>query len=343
MPASAQHSPPSSDGVLHMHIENVSTYHKHAQVTPEWYAAAAQRYPEAASRVRTTIGWDYRTFDTDMQTADILVFMGLDFVPGAFSRRAPKLRWIQMTSAGVEHIAPFDWLPEHVIITNNSGVHAARHGEFALTAILMLNNSIPFIATNQRVSRWQTRFSSPVIGKTLAVIGVGHIGGRAAQHAKQLGMNVLGVRRTGEPHPHVDEMFRPPELDKVLPRADFVLVTLPLTPATHNFIGRRELALMKQGAGLANLGRGATVDYAAMAEALASGKLSGAVLDAFEEEPLPASSPLWATPNAIVSPHCSSSDPERYVPMTLDLTFQNIERFLAGEPLLNRIDRKLGY
>src|SRR6185312_2728023 len=99
--------------------------------------------------------------------------------------------------------------------------------------------------------------------------------------------------------------------------------------------GRRELALMRQGAGLANLGRGATVDYIALAEVLASGWLSGAVLDAFDEEPLPASSPLWATPNVLVSPHCSSSDQERYVPMTLDLTFQNIERLLEGEALLN--------
>jgi phosphoglycerate dehydrogenase-like enzyme len=278
-----------------------------------------------------------------MRTADILVFMGLDFVPGAFARRAPKLRWIQMTCAGVEHIAPFDWLPEHVIVTNNSGVHAERHGEFALSAILMLNNSIPFIAANQRTSRWQARFSSPVAGKTLAVIGVGHIGGRAAQHAKQLGMIVLGVRRTGQAHAHIDEMFRLDELDQVLPRADFVLVTLPLTPATRNVIGRSELALMREGAGLANLGRGATVDYIALADILASGRLSGAVLDAFEEEPLPATSPLWATPNVLISPHCSSSDPERYIPMTLDLTFQNIERILQGEVLLNGIDRALGY
>src|SRR5258708_32058861 len=137
-PASAQQSPPGRDGMLHMHIENVSTYHKHAQVTPEWYEAAARRHPDLARRMRTTIGWDYHTFDAEMRTADILVFMGLDFVPGDFARRAPRLRWIQMTSAGVEHIAPFDRLPEHVIVTNNSDVHAERHGEAALTAVLLL-------------------------------------------------------------------------------------------------------------------------------------------------------------------------------------------------------------
>lgn len=332
-----------ADRTVHVHIENVSTYHKHVQVTPEWYEEAARRHPETARRIRTTIGWDYRTFDEEMRTAEVLVFMGLDFDPMNFRQRAPELRWIQMTSAGVEHIMPFDWLPRSVVMTNNSGVHSEKHGEFALTAILMLNHNLPTLIANQREARWHTVFGSPLRGKTLAIIGVGHIGGSAARHAKTLGMTVLGVRRSGAGHRYVDEMYKPAEIGKVLPRADFVLMTLPLTGETRTLIGRRELESMKPGAGFVNLGRGATVDYDALRDLLEKGRIAGAVLDAFEEEPLPASSPLWRTKNLILSPHCSSSDVNRYVPDTLDLTFENLERYLSGRPLLNRIDKRLGY
>jgi phosphoglycerate dehydrogenase-like enzyme len=328
---------------IHVHIENVSTYHKHVQITPRWFQEAAERHPETARRVRATISWDYKNFDEQMKTAEVLVFMGIDFKPGDFARRAPNLKWIQMTSAGVEHIMPFDWLPAHVILTNNSGVHAEQHGEFALTAILMLNHNVPAMVSNQRESRWHTIFGSPLRGKTLAVVGVGHIGGHAARLAKQLGMTVLGVRRSGKVHRYVDEMFKPDALGSVLPRADFVLVTLPHTGETGRMIGRGAFERMKPGAGFANLGRGATVDYDVMREFLDSGRLSGAVLDAYEEEPLSASSPLWQTRNLILSPHCSSSDVDKYVPQTLDLTFENLERYMAGRPLLNRINRKLGY
>jgi glyoxylate/hydroxypyruvate reductase A len=336
-------TPRDDDRPIHMHIENVSTYHKHVQITPQWYEEAARRHPEIARRVRATIGWDFQTFDEEMKTAEVLVFMGLDFTPGNFAQRAPKLKWIQLTSAGVEHIMPFDWLPKGIILTNNSGVHAEQHGEFALTAILMLNHSVPVMIANQRLSQWRTIFGSPLRGKTLAVVGVGHIGGHAAHLAKQLGMTVLGVRRSGRGHRYVDEMFKPDALPLVLPRADFVLVTLPHTRETHRLIGRREFELMKPGAGFVNLGRGATVDYDVLREFLDNDRLGGAVLDAFEEEPLPASSPLWQARNLILSPHCSSSDVDRYVPQTLDLTFENLGRYLTGRPLLNRINRKLGY
>src|SRR5208282_1020240 len=171
------------------------------------------------------------------------------------------------------------------------------------------------MVTNQHQSHWHTVFGSPLRGKTLAVIGVGHIGGTAAKHAKHFGMTVLGVRRSGRGQRYVDEMYKPSELEKVLPRADFVLVTLPHTRETKRLIGQRELELMKPTAGFVNLGRGATVDYEALREMLERERIRGAVLDAFEEEPLPASSPLWQTKNLIVSPHCSSSDVTRYIPM----------------------------
>ena len=328
---------------VRVHIENVSTYHPHVQISREAYDRAAARHARIARRVDVSVGWDYAGFDDNMKDADVLVFMGLDFDPKGFERRAPKLRWIQMTSAGVEHIMPFDWLPPEVEITNNSGVHAEKHGEFGITAVLMLNNNVPVMTTNQRDARWHTVFGTPVGGKTVAIVGVGSIGGAVARHAKRLGMRVVGVRRSGAKHRHVDEMYRPNQLEAVLPQADFLVVTLPGTKETKNLLDARALDLLKPGAGVANLGREVTMDYEALVRKLERGELSGAVLDAHDPEPLPPSSPLWRAKNVIVSPHCTSSDTERYVPQTLEQTFENLERFMAGRPLLRRVDRALGY
>ncbi len=333
----------SADRRVRMHIENVSTYHRHVQIGQADYERAAKGHPGLARRVDVSIGWDYAEFDANMKDAEVLVFMGLDFKPEGFAQRAPKLRWIQMTSAGVEHIMPFDWLPPHVVMTNNSGVHAEKHGEFGLTALLMLNNNVPAMATNQRQSRWHTVFGTPVRGKTVAIVGVGSIGGAVARYAKRLGMRVIGVRREGGRHPHVDVMYRPAQLDRVMPQADFLVATLPATRETRNLIDARMLDLLKPGAGVVNLGRAATMDYAALAAKLERGELAGAVLDAHDPEPLPASSPLWNTRNLIVSPHCTSSDVASYVPLTLEQTFENLARFLNGRPLLRCIDRELGY
>jgi phosphoglycerate dehydrogenase-like enzyme len=168
------------------------------------------------------------------------------------------------------------------------------------------------------------------------------MGRAAAARAKQLGMRVLGIRRGGQPRRHVDQMAPPQALDRLLPVADVVLVTAPLTPLTRGLIGRRQLDLMKPAAGLINMGRAGVVDYVALAEKLTKGELSGAILDVFDPEPLPPSSPLWRTPNLILTPHCSSDAPD-YADRTLDLVFDNVRRYLADRPLRNRVDRQLWY
>lgn len=326
-----------------MHIENISSYHAHVQINRRDYDAAAKRHPDIAQRVDVSFGRDFKRFERSMRDADVLVFMGLDFKPAGFAGYARKLRWIQLTSAGIEHIAPFDWLPAGVVITNNGGVHAEKHGEFGITAILMLNNNVPVMTTNQRTARWHSIFGTPIGGKTLAIIGVGHIGGAVARHAKRLGMRVIGVRRSGRRHRHVDTMYRPSQLGQVMRQADFLIATLPLTDETRNLIDDRALGRLKPGARVVNLGRAQTMDYDSLVRRLERGDIAGAVLDAHDPEPLPRSSPLWRTPNLIVSPHCTSSDLERYVPLTLDLTFENLRRFVDRRPLRNRVDLKLGY
>jgi glyoxylate/hydroxypyruvate reductase A len=155
-------------------------------------------------------------------------------------------------------------------------------------------------------------------------------------------MNVIGIRASGKPHRYVDRMHTPAKLHKLLPKADFVLMTTPATQATKHLLGKEELALMKDGASLINYSRAPLVDYDALRKELIAGRLF-AMLDVFEPEPLPESSPLWHTPNLIITPHCSSDDAKLYTLKTLDLVFKNAERMLAGKSLVNKIDRSKEY
>ena len=276
-----------------------------------------------------------------METADVLVTW--DLPTAGLAAVAPRLRWIHIIGAGVEHLCPMTWLPEQVTIVNNRGTHAAKGGEFGLMAVLMLNNHMPAILENQKSATWESLFSTPVAGKTLVVVGVGHIGGAAGRHCQQLGMRVIGVSRHGSPVDGIDQIVTTASLDDVLPEADFVLMAVPLTTETRNLLDCRRQALMRNDAGVINLGRSGTMDYDALAANLSSGRFRGAVLDVFDPEPLPRESVLWRTPNLLVTPHISADDGDSYVEMTLDLIFKNLDRTLRNEPLQNIVNPKLGY
>ena len=310
-------------------------------ITRERYDAAAQKFPEVAAKLDVFIDWDTDHFAHSMATAEVLVTWNLptENLGGV----APRLQWIHIIGAGVEHLTPLDWLPPGVALVNNKGVHAVKGGEFGLMAILMLHTAMPAVISNQAKAVYDSIFSPPIAGKTVAVIGVGNIGRSVAKHAQALGLRVLGVSRHGNPVDEVDEIFPVAQLDAVLPRADFVFVVTPLTDETRNLLSRERLALLKPGAGLVNIGRAAVVDYRALAEKLTSGALSGAIIDVFDQEPLPPTSPLWRVPNLILTPHISSDDGNAYVALTLQLFFENMQRHLNGEPLHNQVRADLGY
>ena len=326
---------------LRLHIQNVAPMAKVYKVTPERYAAAAERHPELAARIDATVTEDADEFAARMADADVLV--GWRFPHREIARLAPRLKWIHMTGAGIEHIMPLDWLPPGAVLTNNRGVHAPKAEQFAMTALLMLNERIPEIVTDQRAARWERKFATDIRGKTALIVGVGNMGGAAARAARKLGLRVLGVRRGGRPHRAVDEMLTPDRLAEALPRADFLVITAPLTPATEGMIDARALDRMKPGASLLNMGRARIVDYAALCARLADGRLGGAVLDVFDPEPLPPDSPLWSAPNVIMTPHVSSDDDDNYAPLTIDLVFENLARWIAGKPLKNVVDPGLRY
>lgn len=310
-------------------------------ITRERFDAVAKAYPDIADRLDVTIDWDLDHFYESMQTAEVLVAWNLPVEN--LAEAAPKLRWIHCIGAGVEHLCPMDWLPAGVQVVNNRGTHADKGGEFAVMSVLMLHNHMPAIIANQRAANWEALYSTPIAGKTVAVIGVGHIGRGAARRLQALGMCVLGVSRHGTPVSEVDEMYAADRLDEVLPRADFVLLAAPLTPETTNLLNRDRQALLPAGAGIVNIGRARTMDYDALIENLESGHFCGAVIDVFDPEPLPPDSRLWTAPNLVVTPHVSADDGETYVPMTLKLVFENMRRHLAGEPLQNVVRPELGY
>ena len=325
---------------VRLHIENDSSLGAVFEVTEDRLQAAFSRFPDLADRLDCSIGYDNAEFDRQIADADALVCWDIDH--RNIAERAPRLRWIHATGAGVEHFTPFDWLPAHVTFTNNRGVHGARAAEYAIMAVLMLNNRVPEMVTHQRAGRWQQTFNTGIAGKTLLVVGVGSVGGSVAEWARRFGMRVLGVRRTAQPHPAVDEMRGPEALLQLIPRADYIIATAPATAHTRHLIGAAEIAAIRPGGGIVNYGRALVVDYEALRQRLERREIS-AVLDVFDPEPLPADSPLWQTPNLIVTPHCSSDDSELYIPRTLDLFFENMRRFLAGEKLENRVDPVLEY
>ncbi len=325
---------------LHLHIENTSELGPVFQVTKKRLKETLTRYPKVARSLRITLGVDGDIFDRAMKTANVLFAWKFD--RNDFSNRAPRLKWVHVHGAGVNHLLPLSWLPDGAVLTNSRGVHGDRASEYAIMAVLALNNRLPEMVCNQAAARWQQLYSTGIAGKQLLIVGVGSVGGGTARFAKKFGLHVVGIRRSGKSHPSVDEMFKPKDLHRLIPKADFILITAPHTDDTHHLIGEKELSLMKKGAGLINYSRANLVDYDALRQKLEDGELC-AVLDVFDPEPLPSSSKLWRTPNLIITPHSSSDDLDRYTLDTLDLVFRNMQRFLGGRALLNRVRPELGY
>ena len=332
---------PGPAAPFHLHIENLSSQHALFHITPDILAVALNAVPALKGRLRVSYGFDLDSFDTNMADAD--GFIGWRFPTDAFRQRAPKLRFIQLTGAGLEHLTPLSWVPDGVFISNNRGVHAAKAGEFAMMALLMLNSRMPRMATSQHCHLWEKAFTGTIVGKTLLVLGVGNMGGAAAGAGKALGMRVIGISRTPRPHESVDEMFATSDLAVLLPRADILAICTPLTGETNGLLGREALSRLKPGAAILNIGRGAVMDTDALADMLRAGHISGAILDVFDPEPLPSDSPLWEVPGLTITPHCSSDDLENYARLTAELALHNVQRLLEGREPLNPVDRTLGY
>jgi phosphoglycerate dehydrogenase-like enzyme len=331
---------PKKSNTYHLHLESARKRPVIFQMTEADWTAAARRHRALAKKLRVTIGQDDEILDDALKTAD---FMINSTPPRDHLReRAPHLKWIQTTSAGVDGLMPMTWLPGDITLTNNTGAHGAKAEESCLMAMLMLQAKMPEVIKQQQDRVWKGIFTTPIAGKTAVVVGFGDLGQGAGRAAKKLGMNVIAVTRSGKAAKPADHVVSSARIDSVLPKADFVIVTTPLTALTRGLINRDRINLLKSGAGFINIGRSPIVDYVALRERLEKGELGGAVLDVFDQEPLPPDSPYWTTKNLMVLPHISCDDP-RYIEHLLDFWFSNFERFLAGKKLKNIVDRELGY
>jgi len=324
-----------------VHIENLRARPAIYHVTPERWATACARHRRIARRVEASIGWDGASFDDALAKADFLI--GIRSRLERLAERAPRLKWLHVTMAGVDRLLPLDWLPPGAVLTNNHGAHGVKAEQYMRMVYGLLNSRMAEILSNQRARRWQQVFSPSIAGKTALIVGLGDLGQAAARAAKQAGLKAIGVSRSGRKVPGVDAAHRIAALDRLLPRADYVVLAVPLTPATRNLLSRARLDLLRPSAGVINIARAQVADHEALAGKLRRGELAGAVIDVVEPEPLPPESPLWDTPNLIVTPHVSCDDAEHYVDISLDLWFANFERFLKGKPLRNRVNPDRGY
>jgi len=326
---------------LRVHIENTRKKAGIHQVTRELWAAACARHRTLARRLNVSEGWDGDILEDVL--ADATVVIGVPARRENLRKRAPQLKWLHAMSAGVDGLLPMDWLPRGVTFTNNSGAHGVKAGQYMGMAYNLINSRMAAILANQQQRRWEAIYSPNIIGKTAVVVGLGDLGEAAARAAQKLGIRVIGVRRSAQKNRHANRVVTYKQLDRVLPLADFVVLAVPLTAETRGLLNARRLKLLKPDAGVINIGRGPLIDTRALEQRLRSGKLGGAVLDVVDPEPLPASHTLWKAPNLIITPHISCDDGERYIDISLDLWFANLDRFLAGKRLQHRVDPKLGY
>lgn len=330
----------TTDEKFHLHLETLRKRPRHFHLTEDLWAAAAQRHPELAGRLDVTIGFDGEKLEAALKTADFMI----NSLPpkDRLRERAPRLKWIQTTGAGIDALLPLDWLPEGVTITNNRGAHGHKAEDSCTLALLALHTRLPETLKLQRERVWQQILTPAIAGRTAVIVGFGDLGRGAGRAAAKLGMRVIAVTRSGNAAAPAETAYPVSRIEEALPQADYLVVTTPTTPETRGLITAARLDLLKHGAGVVNIGRAALMDYPRLREKLEAGELCGAWLDVFEEEPLPAASPWWTTRNVFVTPHISCDTPG-YIDRLLDRWFENFARLLKSEPLENAVDRRLGY
>ena len=314
---------------------------KHSTITSEEFEKGLSQYPEIKDKIEYLVDWDEDHYLSSMKEADIL--LGWQFPTTNIREIAPNLKWIHVISAGVNHLSPFDWMINDLILTNSSGVHSKKAGEFGLMSILMLQNQMTKIVTNQKNKEFVTLLSKPIEGFKVVVVGTGSLGGSMIKHISKLGAEVVGVNRKGNDVEGCSKVITFDKIDEVLPSADFLYLAVPETEETKGLINKTRLDSLKSTCGIVNIGRQSVLDYEALRVKLEKNELAGAILDVFSHEPIPKNSTFWDTPNLIITPHISSDSQGNYIEMVLKIFFKNLKLFIENKELINQIDRKLGY
>ncbi|MEH7548504.1 D-2-hydroxyacid dehydrogenase [Neobacillus vireti] len=256
-----------------------------------------------------------------------------------------NLKWLQTWSAGVDSLPLERLQSKNIRVTSANGVHAYPISETIFALMLGLTRKIHTYVKNQQTKTWDhAHLSLEIHEKTIGVIGVGEIGKETAKIAKAFGMTVLGVRHSGKPSDYVDEMYTPDQLDQVLSKCDYVVVTLPHTPETHHLFGVQQFKHMKPSAFFINIGRGEIVVEEELIAALQEGTIAGAGLDVFETEPLSSESPLWEMDNVIITPHTSGATEHYNKRVIENILIPNLRTYLNGQiPSINLVNFRKGY
>ncbi len=281
----------------------------------------------------------------DLALAEAQILFGWN-IPHDLLRRAPHLRWIQSMSAGVDQLQGTGVETSSILVTDASGIHRVPIGEFVLGQMLALAKRFPTLWAQQGQRKWQRRVPRELYEHTVAIVGLGAIGGGVARLARAFGMTVLGTRRSAQQRQQgvgdVDMLYPLADLGDMVAQADYLVLAVPLTQETRGLIGEAELRRLKPTACLINVSRGAVVNEEALVRALKEGWFAGAALDVFPQEPLPKDHELWGLPNVMITPHVAG-DSERYNTRATELFCGNLRRYLSGQPLLNQVDFTKGY
>jgi phosphoglycerate dehydrogenase-like enzyme len=259
--------------------------------------------------------------------------------------QAPKLEWIHQRSVGLDAALFPELIASPVPLTNGRGTFSQSLGEFVMAGALYFAKDTPRMLRAKAERRWEVFTLHELSRQTMGIVGHGDIGRAIARRAKAFGMRVLALRRDTTARPgdeHVDKVYANPQLHKMLPECDYVVVAAPLTPVTKHLLSTAEFNVMKPGAIVMNVGRGPVIDEAALVEALRSARIGGAALDVFEVEPLPAESPLWDMENVLISAHTADHTHD-WLMDALNFFLEQFARWRKGEALKNVVDKHAGY
>ena len=310
----------------------IVVYHRRAR---EYCSLLRERFPE----LEIAGGSEADSLSQHMASADIVLCF--DF-PHILLKEGKQLRWIQLTSAGVEQLLEDRESLEGIVVTNTRGMHADIIADYALGAIVILQWRFLDLFADKNAKRWGQWATEPLSGKTLGILGMGAIGCEIGRRARSCGMAVMGLKRHPVEVEGVNRVFGPHQLREMLPLCDFVVVALPMTSETFHMIGEKEFRAMKEKSSIINISRGSIVNELSLIKALREKWIGGAFLDVFEKEPLPSDSPLWTFPNIMITPHIAGMLQD-YPARVIDIFGDNLRRWVAGLPLQNQVDLARGY
>lgn len=303
-------------------------YHENAKAYEKILTRSLPRL-EIRPAVHPEEAWDF------VEEAEIILSWQ---IPDDLLKRARHLRWFASMAAGNEDLVKNPNLPESVILTKAT-VYGEMMAEYVFAYLLYFGRNLSKHFEDQRKKIWDRKRPERLRGKVLGILGLGSVGREIARRGKQFGMRIVGFKRTPERIKNMDQVYGPPDLKKMIPLVDYLVVALPSTPETYHLLEEEELNLIKDGAILFSIGRGKTIDETALTKVLKGGKIR-AVLDVFEDEPLPPESELWNLENVVITPHVSGIN----LPEEICEEFvRNYRRWVRGKPLIGLVDREKGY